>query len=169
MDLKLVETAEGYDLQATTGDLAVEEGLQTAILISLLTDAPAGDSDTLPDNSGNRGGWWHDALAAEPLGSKLWLLNRAKVSTETADSIQSYIEDALAWMQDEGIVSSIEVTVTRDTTRRNRYLVTIEGGRAAGRRDPLVPVTAPLSVSAGADPLVYRYNYLWESGVVSLG
>ena len=47
------------DIGLARGDLATDDGLRTAVLISLFTDAPARDDDPLPA-PGYRGGWWGD-------------------------------------------------------------------------------------------------------------
>lgn len=70
-------------------DLQGDDGLMTAVIISLFTDARAHDDDPLPDErvgvSSDRRGWWGDCLpdaqgeqTLESIGSRLWLLWREK-------------------------------------------------------------------------------------------
>lgn len=49
------------DLAIEGGRLVTDDGLRTAILISLFTDARANDDDPLPEPGADRRGWWGDA------------------------------------------------------------------------------------------------------------
>ena len=101
------------------GDLEREEGLQSAILISLYTDRRAQDDDILPDlNSLDRRGWWGDLttdITEDEIGSRLWLLERSKTTQAVLNSAKNYIEEALQWLIDDGVAAKIEVTVERQT------------------------------------------------------
>ena len=49
------------------------------------------------------------------IGSRLWLLRRSKlIENETVRLAEEYIREALQWMIDDGLVLSIDVTLTRD-------------------------------------------------------
>lgn len=72
MDLKMES-----DLVIEGGDLALDQGLQTKILLSLFTDRRVGPKENLEDPQDLRG-WW----AREDFGSRLWLLGRAKATKE---------------------------------------------------------------------------------------
>lgn len=84
--------------------------LQTAVLISLFTDRTAGTDDEIPDGSGNARGWCGDAGQAVPIGSRIWLLERAKQIPETLRRAQDYAAEALQWLIDDGVVASIDIT-----------------------------------------------------------
>ena len=80
------------DYAVAAGDLAADNGLKTAVLISLFTDRLAAADDEIPDGTEDRRGWWGDMPAdgsapsgapPDPIGSRLWLLARAKQSAET--------------------------------------------------------------------------------------
>lgn len=86
-------------------DLKRDPGLKTAMLISLLTDRVADPSDVLPDNTGERRGWWADPT----LGSKLWLLFRASLTPDMPSRIESATKEALQWLIDEGVASDVIV------------------------------------------------------------
>lgn len=79
--------------------------LVTAVLISLFTDAQAGDDDVIPDLSDDPRGWWGGAI-----GSKLWLRERSKQIPSVLALVKNDIETALAWMITDEIVAAIEVT-----------------------------------------------------------
>lgn len=100
------------DLAIVDGDLAEENGLKTAVIMSLFTDARAGKDDILPEGETDRRGWWGEMLNDEPIGSfgsKLWLLEREKVVPEVLARAEKYARDALKWLLDEKIASSLEV------------------------------------------------------------
>lgn len=80
--------------------------IETAVLISLHTDAAAGDDDVIPDATGDPRGWWGDSA----IGSKLWLLARAKKTPATLLLAKAYAEAALAWLVEDGAAASITVT-----------------------------------------------------------
>jgi phage gp46-like protein len=112
-------------LQTSTGLLDETQQLASAVTVALNTDATADLNEILPDpRSDDRRGWWGDIDATTiwggwPLGSKLWLLTRAKIvgmeSSEgaTTSRVQAYIMQALQPFIDNRICSQINVTVTQ--------------------------------------------------------
>jgi phage gp46-like protein len=115
MDLMLrpsEEIGHGGDLVMTAGDLALDDGLNTAILLSLFSDRRAEPADELPEPSGSRRGWWGDVLAADGrdrLGSRLWLLTRRKQTPETRKLFEEFTKEALAWLIDDGVAIRVDV------------------------------------------------------------
>lgn len=95
------------DWSVGPGDIVCGNDLQTAILISLLTDRLADASDDTDD--GNRRGWWGDLEQDYRIGSRLWLLRRQKLTTQVALKAEDYAREALQWMTDDGVVSSLDV------------------------------------------------------------
>lgn len=96
------------------GDLETDAGLRTAVAISLLTDRLAEPDDVLPDLSTNRRGWWGDMPleGGEPeyrIGSRLWLLTRAKATEDTRRRAIAYAHEALDWLIADGVAERIEV------------------------------------------------------------
>lgn len=93
-----------------SGGFVSDEGLGTAAFISLFSDARASADDGLPP--AERRGWVGDALAeveGDRMGSRLWLLKREKQTEETRVRAEEYAQEALAWMVEDGLLSSIEV------------------------------------------------------------
>lgn len=84
--------------------------LSTAVLISLFTDRIAHVDDIIPDGTTDPRGWWADD-PAYPIGSRLWLLTRAKQTSETLARAQDYIAEALQWLIDDGVVARFGITV----------------------------------------------------------
>ncbi len=79
--------------------------IQTAVLISLFTDAAAGPDDAVPPGTDPRG-WWADPN----IGSKLWLLARAKRTPATLQLAIAYVRQAVAWMIADQLADAIDVT-----------------------------------------------------------
>lgn len=108
-----------------TGDLDDAQQLQTAVIISLATDRRANDDDILPDPlSEDRRGWWGDLNAdaiwgGGPIGSRLWLLERAKITDSraaqgaTVNLVETYIREALQWLLDLKVASRLDVSASR--------------------------------------------------------
>lgn len=99
---------------STTGaDLTADDGLETAVLISLFTDAPATAQEAALAGAGDRRGWWADAYAevdGDVIGSKLWLLRREKRTAATLERARQYAAAALGWLVTDGVAQSVEVT-----------------------------------------------------------
>ena len=106
--------------------------LHRALLISLFSDRRAEADDELPFEDGDRRGWWADFINEFPIGSRLWLLTRAKVTNETANTARDYIEEALAWMITIRLATSIDVVVEVRTQDDGSKLV---GGVVTINRD----------------------------------
>ena len=115
------------DLGVLTGDLLTDEGLETAVLISLYTDKRASDDDPLlDDRNQDKRGWWGDMV--EPfvegveIGSRLWLLSREKTSTNIYEKVRRYVDEALHWLLEDGVATKIETKVERQNTPANDTL-----------------------------------------------
>jgi len=105
-------TAASGDLSLDGALLAQDDGLQTAVLISLFTAARAAADDPLPDPVAGRGGWWGDALTdieGDQTGSRLWLLTRAKATADVLVRAREYAAAALAWLVTDGIATTVDV------------------------------------------------------------
>lgn len=123
------------DFSIAAGDLALDLGLETAVIISLFCDARAEATDILPDGETSRRGYWADK-PGDRVGSKLWLLQREKLLPAVATRARQYVEEALAWMVDNGVASTvvaetelqhpdmlkIGITISRGTNRDYDYL-----------------------------------------------
>jgi phage gp46-like protein len=122
------------------GTLDETQALATAIIVALGTNALASPEDELPDpDATDRCGWWGD-LDAEliwkgwPIGSKLWLLRRAKINSpasrqgSTLVMIDNYIRAAIQPFVDSRVCSGFDVWVTRVDKQRVDALVRIYRG-----------------------------------------
>ncbi|MGZ8362311.1 MAG: phage GP46 family protein [Caulobacteraceae bacterium] len=118
------------DLVLEDDDLAVEHGLGTAVLISLFTDRRAEPDDVIPGPAWDRRGFWADSLTeegkADPIGSRLWLLERRTMTAANLELLRRYAEEALAWMVREGLVHKVTVTVRRVNDTAARLLLRLD-------------------------------------------
>jgi phage gp46-like protein len=101
----------GYaDWQQAGADLATGPSLHSAIYISLFTDRLASTDDIIRDGTGDRRGWWGD-LDQQLIGSRLWLLDRAKQVPGVLQLAHDYITEALQWLISDGVVQRFDITV----------------------------------------------------------
>jgi len=131
-DLALLRDASGfYDLGISGSDFTDVDGLQTAVDVSLLTDARADASD-VPDPF-NRRGYIGDILTSSEgrsLGATLWIYSQSRLTTEDLNSIRIDAQNALLWIIQDGVARSVSVSVERTGIREvkaNIDIVTNEG------------------------------------------
>jgi len=94
-------------------DLASDDGLETAVTISLMTDGLAGVDEVAAAGVSDRRGWWGDAyadVAGDLIGSRLWLIAREKRLPAVLEKAQRYARDALQWMLDDGVAQAVAVS-----------------------------------------------------------
>jgi phage gp46-like protein len=122
-----------FDWALDGSSLLMDDGLETAIILSFFCDRRADDGDTLPgdavgpfggarEGSGDRRGWWGDFMTDQALsvapgqpypvpadrwGSRFWLLARRKMTSDLPGDVEAYAVEALRWMVDRGIAGAI--------------------------------------------------------------
>lgn len=115
-DIRLffLDLDSGCDIASDPLGLVMDDGLDTAVLLSLFTDrrAEAGD-----EFSGDPRGWWGDALAVTDdrpvaMGSRFWLLAREKQTVPVLRRAEAYARQALQWMLDDGVASALTATAS---------------------------------------------------------
>ncbi|MEG1800083.1 MAG: phage GP46 family protein, partial [Synergistaceae bacterium] len=140
------EQAADFVLDDGDIDLSSDEGLETAIVISLFTDRRA-EGEELPSGETRLKGWWGDSLA-EPvndrIGSKLWLLYREKQLPEVAHRAKQYVEEALKWLTETKIAQKVEVETTFVQTG-------------------LLGIGVKIYKPALNEVTDYRFNYNWQA------
>lgn len=121
------------DVSIVDGDLGVDAGLTTAVILSLFCDRRADADDEPPSGDPtDRRGYWADEfaeVAGDRWGSRLWLLDRAKNTREFQLRSVEYAKEALAWMVEDKVVSEVSVTIE---TSRDRWLLTVSLQRHRG-------------------------------------
>ena len=159
----MTDVALGFDIEAMAGDLVLaggalttEDGLRSAIIISVFTDARAHDDDEIPDGTANRRGWWADRVAPamldtsirdgrkpDRIGSRMWLLAREKQVPEVLARAKQYLAEALQWLVDERVATRVDIATWIERT-----------GVLGWRAD----ITRP-DGSIGS----YRFDFAWRS------
>lgn len=134
----------GGQISVQGNDLETEDGLQTAVLVSLFTDARLPD-DIQPDDGGeDRRGWWPDHLGeGHSYGSLLWTLDRSKQNEFTRFRAEEFARNSLLWLVEEKIAAAVEVTA--QFVRRGVLGLSIDIKRPRG------------------DLVKYRYDYIWQA------
>jgi phage gp46-like protein len=124
------------DLAIEDDDFAADESLETAVMLSLWT--------------GSAGGWWGDVVsdtAGDKFGSKLYLLAREKDTARVLDLAKAYVEEALAWMIEDLVASSVACVAESQPYGAGQSVLALS-----------ITITRP-SVA----PVTYRYAYNWEA------
>lgn len=145
-DLRIVWDAKHYrgDLVMAGAGLAIGNDLETAVLLSLFTDRRADGDFVPPDGSDDRRGVWFEAFGTQagdqkPWGSRLWQFARAVRTQATLNDIIDACREALQWLIDDGVATSIDVA-----------------GQFYGRSG----VALGISVRQGNQPM-NRFSYVW--------
>lgn len=114
----MTDTATIWDVANSRGDWALSgamlltgQDLETAYLISIFTDRIAQPGDVIPDETNDARGWIGDAGAKYPIGSRLWLLARATKSQKTMNRARAYVNEAVQWLLDDGVVARHDITL----------------------------------------------------------
>lgn len=159
-DLALVWDADNFtgDLLLQGGALTMDDGLRSAVLISLFTDARAADDETLPQDGGDRRGWWGDTQARiagvdagtaqdrNRIGSLLWLLHRSKITSAVMMQAKEAAEAALEWLVRDGVASAVRVVVSASG---HTMQIAVELDRPTG-------------------PTRQRFDFAWDASTHSL-
>lgn len=158
-DLALVmDPATGsFDLALDGADLLLDDGLETAAIISFFTDRRAHPDDVIPDGSTNQRGWWGDLVeprmrptaaqgASDPdrIGSRFWLLKREKQTQDVLVRAKQYGDEAFEWMVEDGIASSVTTT-------------------AIVAAPSVLGVTIAIQKPDGSPPSTFRYELAWSA------
>jgi len=155
--------AQGYaDVAIVNRDLERDDGLETAITVSLFTNRRADDEDELPDADGSREGWWADALLSngDKIGSKLWLLGRGKFVDSLLVDAEQYATEALQWLLDDGVAGSVNVVVERVT---EQVFVDIDGIKRVD--GSLLQITVEVIRPDNGESIFFPYYFNWKNQV----
>jgi phage gp46-like protein len=112
-------------------------------LISLMTDRRARGDDPIPDGTDPRG-WWADAMDGQQIGSRLWLLERARNLPEVLRLAEDYIKEALQWLVDDGVAGSITASCSATRGCNNTL-------------DMLISICRPKD-----GDLQFKWRYAWD-------
>ncbi|GHM55591.1 hypothetical protein ECZU51_42610 [Escherichia coli] len=85
--------------------------LTRAVVISLFTGGGL-NLMTMPTSRWDGGDTW-PAVQNDRYGSRLWLLQRSKLTNQLVQTVRGYIRECLQWMIDDGVVSRIDLDIRR--------------------------------------------------------
>lgn len=139
----MTDIATAWDIANNRGDWSLAgsqlqsgNDLQTAVLISLFTDRVAKPDDVIPDGSSDPRGWWGDGADAQyPIGSRLWLISRAKQTPEVLGLARDIITEALQWLLDDGVAARVDVAA--EFTRPGMLGIGVQIYKQDGSREAL--------------------------------
>lgn len=151
MDLKVSYSKDtlDFDLNLKNWELEYDDGLESSILISLYSDARVSLEELQPGEISRRG-FWGDAVdnpENHNTGSKLWMLDRATITSELLESAREWCEEALQWLIDDRIAESVTVTTAYKPTDRSVMEIGIQIVRPTGNR------------------VAYKFDFVWEDRV----
>lgn len=117
-DAKMVLTDAGYyDISiGDDGDIEKIDSFDTAILVSLFGSDRRASATEVPEPERRRG-WIGDIYQPVEAGSKLWLLQQARLTVDTVNRAQDYAAQALQWLVDFGYLKAVVVRCSRDLSR----------------------------------------------------
>jgi phage gp46-like protein len=111
-DILVTQDSEGiFDISIESGDIKGADGLDTAIAISLFTDARA-PTNLVPTIHKQRGwvGNLVSVVTGRQLGGLLWLVNQRRLIQSTVNNCVTYARDSLQWMLDDNVLKRLTVT-----------------------------------------------------------
>lgn len=141
------------DIAFVPGDVAADSGLETAVLISLFSDARASpDMLDAIDNDGDLRGFWGDITnPSDSTGSLLWTLKRQKQLTSTLAKARGFASAALQWIVDDKIATRVDVTTSYAYPASGFMIIAIDIYRPGS-----------------ANPVQYQYNYEWAAQLLKV-
>lgn len=138
------------DVGIDCGDLATENTLTTALMLSLFTDRRAWESDVLPRSQDDKRGWWGDALDGYYIGSRLWLLESEKSTSDIPELAAGYVEEATEWIKEDGIADDVIVEC--------EYIADCTGSLCKDILGISVTLCRPKDYD-----LNFKFRYAWEN------
>lgn len=98
------------------GALLTDEGLETIVLVALFTDRRITAAEAEELGVTDRRGYWADAVDGEITGSRLWTLERARVTQETIRRAELYAVEALEPIVAAGLARKAEARAFKINT-----------------------------------------------------
>lgn len=106
-----LDKADSFAMVVENGDFKAQPGMDTAIWVSVYTDARASDSQVLRPEL--QRGWMGNLVSDVPdrqLGGLLWLLEQRRLTQDNANSAAAYVRACLNWMIEDVLLKKIDVT-----------------------------------------------------------
>jgi phage gp46-like protein len=134
-DIALKIDGENFDVAIANGDLEMDEGLETAVALSLFCDARVSDEE-LPQGQTVKRGFWADKYSSvdgDVWGSRLWTLAREKRQVAVLRKAEDFVKEALEWLVEDGVATSITATASFTAGTSNAWEILIVIQKPAGR------------------------------------
>lgn len=116
-DILIRANSDGlYDFVIEGNEFASAGGFETAIPVSLFTDARA--PAALVSEPQYRRGWIGNLMTAatmRQLGSILWVLDQSRITQERLNVARLAAQDAFQWMVDDGVALGVKIDVQRNS------------------------------------------------------
>jgi phage gp46-like protein len=111
-DLKKVMNADGlFTLSLVNGDFEVIDGMETAVLVSLYTDARLDESEVKTPLM--RSGWIGNIMTqGRQLGGKLWKFENSPVTTSYLANAKEATQRSFDWMINDKVARSITAAIS---------------------------------------------------------
>lgn len=99
-----------YDFSIVNGDFAITNGLDTALLLSVLCEVRAAPSE-VPAPEMRRGWWGNTVLGYDnyEMGSKNWELEQARKDNVTLGLSKTYTTNSLQWLVEDNLAKEVKV------------------------------------------------------------
>lgn len=112
IDIKIEQNENKvFDVSIENGDLAGVDGFDSAIWVSLFTDARAPES--IVRKPEDRRGWIGNLASPvenRDLGGLLWLTDQRRLNQDTLNEVVDYARQSLNWFVEDSIAKSITVS-----------------------------------------------------------
>lgn len=161
IDAALVELAGGiYDIQFTDGDVETQDFFDTALIVSLLSDRRANESEALLSHM--RRGWiGNEHTPGIEIGSKIWLYEQSRLTRQIINQVADAARNAVQWMVEDDLVVAIRRVTAEFLPPSSpiigaRITVEIERSNSVieNRYFDFWPQTAVPATVSPADPLI---------------
>ena len=114
-----------YDISFDeNGDIASGDQFDTAIVVSLFSDARADESQVaIPEL---RRGWiGNEETPGDQLGGYLWLFEQSRLTGSLLSDIEDAARGSLRWKVEDGYAESVSAKASREDERRLRLEIQI--------------------------------------------
>lgn len=143
-------TRDYFDFDwSNDGDFITDKGLQTALFMSALCEARAGEDQVT--EAFLRRGWLGNEQDGDPeyeQGSLTWLFEQERITGSTLAELGAVVQNSLTWLIGDGIATS--VTVSQPTLRSGKVvadiIITLPNGGEVSNTYELWQNTAGLNI-----------------------
>ena len=112
-DFSLCRREDGYyDLSFDGQDLQTGKSLESAVVLSVGSDARA--TRSFSGKLGDDGWWAESTFDGDRWGNLLHTIFQGKNDSNAVLLAKRYVDDSLRWLVEDGVVGSVETSVTKN-------------------------------------------------------